>query len=55
MSYIDNLKLTKWLFRELPYYDLNFLSYHGQFNIILLLDNLPTKKILENWLTSKLV
>ena len=46
MSCRDNLKLTKSLFRELPYYGFNFLSYHGQFNN-LLLDNLPTRRNLE--------
>ena len=47
MSCTDNLKLNESLFRELPYYDLNFLSYDGQFNN-LLLDNLPTKRNPEN-------
>ena len=46
MSCSDDLKLTKSLFRKLPYYDVTFLSYHGQFNN-LLLDNLPTKRNLE--------
>ena len=38
--------LTKEISRELPYYGLNFVPFHGQFNNSIN-SNLPTKKYLE--------
>ena len=40
------LAFTKEIFRELPYYNLNFIPFHGQFNNSIN-SNLPTKKYLE--------
>ena len=39
-------KTVKSIFKELPYYGVNILNCHGQFNY-LLSDALPTKKYLE--------
>ena len=43
----DSSKISKSLLRELPYYWINLLSAHGQFNNILA-DHLPSKKYLES-------
>ena len=43
----NSSNIFKSLLRELPYYGINLLSTHGQFNNILY-DHLPTKKYLES-------
>ena len=43
----NSSNISKSLLRELPYYGINFVSAHGQFNNILD-DHLPTKKYLES-------
>ena len=40
-------KLTKELFRELPYNGQNIRQYHGSFNNLLAIENLPSKKYLD--------
>ena len=43
----NSSNISKWLLRKLPYYGINLLSAHGQFNNILG-DQLPSKKYLES-------
>ena len=43
----NSFNISKSLLRELPYYGVNLLSAHGQFNNTLG-DHLPTKKYLES-------
>lgn len=43
----NSSNISKSLLRELPYYGVNLLSAHGQFNNTLG-DHLPTKKYLES-------
>ena len=43
----NSFNISKSLLRELPYYSVNLLSAHGQFNNTLG-DHLPTKKYLES-------
>ena len=40
-------KLTKELFRELPYNGHNISQCHGSFNNLLPMENLPSKKYLD--------
>ena len=40
-------KLTKELFRELPYNGQNICQCHGSFNNLLPIENLPSKKYLD--------
>ena len=40
-------KLSKALFRELPYNDQNIRQFHGSFNNLMPIENLPSKKYLD--------
>ena len=47
MSLQNQVKQNKNLFRELPYFGQNITLCHGQFNNLIQLNDLPTKKYLE--------